>query len=256
MNASMETQRKQDTCANVKVPSAIWNLPDDADTPLPPNPVLEDIAMGHHHHSMTGNNNDDNTVETAPSTEIPDTVKRPNGNGNKFLKTDTSRNNPLLNNRLKSQGRYPTSYNNGMFSSDLLDNVNRDGYGDYDLGGRSPYLVDYPSYDDYYDVVRQRNRNRLKQKPTYDLYDTQGNLGLEFPSQSYPALSRNRNKQFNEKYDEYAGTGINGGAKSVSAKKGDKGGLGGGNKVVDKTKTLSKSSSSNGDKQVEGIAVL
>ena len=267
MNATMEKQRRQDTCANVNVQSAIWNLPDNADVPLPPNPALEDIATGHHHHhAMTGDNNEgDNSVVTAPVTQPPTMRNRgpSNAPGNTFLKTDSSRNNGLLNDRRKPQGRYPTSFNNGDFGTNLLDDANRDSYGDYDVSGRSPYLSDYPNYEDYYDVVRQRNRNRLKSKPSYDLYDSPNSLGYsEFPSQTgFPALSRNRNKDFNEKYDEYAGVGGSGKAESnvinVTAKKGNmarQGAAGGGSRVQDKAKTLPKSSS--GTNQGEGIAVL
>lgn len=283
MNATLEKQRRKDTCSNVGVRSAVQNLPADSDVPLPPNAALEDAAHGHHHHAMTGDNNDDdNNVEipTTPESEIqtvskPVGVKRPNSQGNTFLRSDGSRKTSMLKNPQKSQNRLSTSFsssnNKGVFSPNFLDNVDRNRYADYGLGGRSAYLLDYPNYDDYYDVMRQRNRNRMK-KPLYDLYDSPNNLGFsEFPQTSYPALSRNRNKEFNEKYDEYAAIDMNGQGKgnvhSVVGKKGGAGpGLGAisgtnlgadaGSKMVEGTKNQTQSSSvpTGGDKgQVEGI---
>lgn len=264
MNATLENQRKSDTCANVRVPQAVNHLPADADEPLPPNPALEDIAMGHHHHVMNNNHNDDQNASpsTAAEPEVPVFNKpvgnkRPDSPGNNVLKQDSNRKSKtnLLNERLRPQGRLSTSYNsndnNRVFGSNFLDNVDQGGYDDYNVQGRSAYL-DYPNYD-YFDVMRQRNRNRLK-KPVYDLYDTTNNLGFSdfSPKSSYPSLSRNRNKEFNEKYDEYAngessGHG-NGKVLSVSAKKGDYGRKGADNVVVDKTNTAVKSSSSSESK--------
>ncbi|XP_052793930.1 peptidyl-glycine alpha-amidating monooxygenase-like isoform X2 [Mya arenaria] len=55
MNATLESQRGVDTCEGNTVSWVFDNIPTDSDTPLPFNPALEDVAMGHHHHhAMTG----------------------------------------------------------------------------------------------------------------------------------------------------------------------------------------------------------
>ena len=52
MNATLESQRGESTCTGNREPQMMVGLPLDADEPLPPNPALEEVAMGHHHHAM------------------------------------------------------------------------------------------------------------------------------------------------------------------------------------------------------------
>lgn len=51
MDAAMENARGSDTCPGNNVPLVTANLPADSDTPLPPNPMLEEDAKGHVHHA-------------------------------------------------------------------------------------------------------------------------------------------------------------------------------------------------------------
>ena len=44
-------------CGGSRYPSLVKNMPADSDVPLPPNPLLDDVAHGHHHphhHSAMG----------------------------------------------------------------------------------------------------------------------------------------------------------------------------------------------------------
>lgn len=207
MESSRENERGSDTCYRNSQRQVFQNIPADSDVPLPPNPALEGAAGSHHHHGMAGSSNDDNDKVEGPliggqsHTDFhnnPQQILDNAGNG-------------ILKSHYVSQGKLPTS-----FGDSILDDVYRNkgqGYRNkgLDYSGveiqRPPsYLMDYPGLDDYYnEVIQQRSRNRLR-KPVYDVYDSPNYDAefSEFPKNAYSALSRNRNKIFNDKYDEYA----------------------------------------------------
>ncbi|WAR00149.1 AMDB-like protein [Mya arenaria] len=218
MNATLESQRGVDTCEGNTVSWVFDNIPTDSDTPLPFNPALEDVAMGHHHHhAMTGGGDKE---EGKPAGGL-DKISPP---GNTIVAQPGGKTKDIGNNLLKSSNNGDGLNKNGFklpskgsvagFDNDFGDrfDVGKDRFGlssvnerDYNVGNRRPYFLDYPSYEDYdYDAMRQRGRNRLK-NPQYDWYGAVDNLGFsDFPKGSLPKLSRNRNKNFNNKYDEYA----------------------------------------------------
>ena len=213
MNATLESQRGETTCTGNHEPQMVVGLPLDADEPLPPNPALEDVAMGHHHHAMKDEGRGSTTGAT-PTDQGDTTPARPlnSHTGKLHLASDTHKSNRvgagrngLLASKSSSKGPadlFDRGYDRLGADRLGLSNVNER---DYSLGEQRPYFLDYPNYDDYdYDVLRQRNRNRSKKPSQYDWYDAGDNLGFSDFSKTYPSLSRNRNKIFNNKYDEYA----------------------------------------------------
>jgi hypothetical protein len=202
-------RQRESTCFQNEQRQVFRNIPADSDVPLPPNPALEGTAMGHHHHGMGGNNHDD--TDHTKIDEPPVVNERPQVDLHGNLQNTDKSGNGILRNNYGSQGKLSTS-----FGDSLLDDVYRNndqgygkkgsGYSGVDMRRPPSYMMDYPGLDDYYnEVIQQRSRNRLK-KPIYDLYDNPDyDVSFsEFPKKSYPALSRNRNKMFNDKYDEYA----------------------------------------------------
>ncbi|KAH3839323.1 hypothetical protein DPMN_112751 [Dreissena polymorpha] len=78
MNATLENNRGRGECLGNSVPLLFDSIPADSDTPLPPNPALEDVAMGHHHHSLNGENKEESEKDdTALKQSIPNPVTKP-----------------------------------------------------------------------------------------------------------------------------------------------------------------------------------
>lgn len=221
MNSTMEGRKGPDTCYKNQQRRVFLNYPADSDTPLPPNPALEGVAMAHHHHGMSGSNDDDmegNKVdEPIVDTEHP----LVDFHGDSGISDNSG--NGIVRNGYVSRGKLPTSYGDSLLS-DVYRNDDQgyrskgQGYLGLDMRRPASYVMeDYPGFDDYYnDVIQQRSRNRLK-RPIYDVYDGPNyDIGMsEFPKKAYSALSRNRNKIFNDKYDEYAASAISKSLNSV-----------------------------------------
>ena len=199
MDAAMENQRGQDTCAGNKVPSVTHILPEDSDTPLPPNPVLEEDAKGHSHKvhmQEEGENPEISGPQNFPSNKgIFKQVKSGNG-GDGGMPVDSKDNHYFQGNRK-------------LTASD-----SKSDFDDYSSLVPRPdsHLLSYYDYPDYYDIMRQRSRVK---KPMYDdLMGSRMNSFTDFndpdmmsgPMMAEPSKSRNRNKFFeaaNRKYNDF-----------------------------------------------------
>lgn len=79
MDAAMEDTRGSSTCPGNNEPLVSANLPADSDTPLPPNPVLEEDAKGHAHHTpMQGSGGSPQIADIVPSHKEPTTHPKMN----------------------------------------------------------------------------------------------------------------------------------------------------------------------------------
>ena len=141
-------------CAGNQMPTLIQSLPRGSDVPLPPNPALEDMAMGHHHHhhGMAGGK------EPEPAAVPQQPVQ------------NTAANIGQQNTRYGNQrsGRYPDL--NRYDSRFLHRPYGGDSYDYYSLGGGNGGGGDnFGGRDYFYDeVANQRSRYR---RPSLDRYD-------------------------------------------------------------------------------------
>ena len=206
MDAAMEHSRGSDTCPGNNVPQVSANLPADADTPLPPNPLLEEHAKGHVHHAPV-----EQPSAGGPQTLQPQHVPVHKGIVSQ-VKSGSVGDGNLANvdkdNRLQGNSKYSVSDSKSSFDDD------------YSSFGRrpNPKLLSYYDYPDYYDILRQRSRVK---KPLYD--DLMGSRMNSFSDYTDPGMmmssghmmmdgpskSRNRNKFFvqaaNQHYNDYSG---------------------------------------------------
>ena len=199
----MENARGSDTCPGNNVPLVTANLPADSDTPLPPNPMLEEDAKGHVHHASVEQPSAGGPQTLEPQhvlshKGIISQVKSSSGGGNI---ADSDNDNHLL------QGNTEYSVSNSKSSFD-------DDYSSF-VGRPNPKLLSYYDYPDYYDIMRQRSRVK---KPLYD--DLLGSRMNGFNDYADPGMmmssghmiegqskSRNRNKFFeaaNQHYNDHS----------------------------------------------------
>ena len=202
----MENARGSDTCPGNNVPQVSADLPPDADTPLPPNPLLEEHAKGHVHH----------TPVEQPSAGGPQTLEPQHVPEHKGILSQVKSSSIGGGNLADSKTDNHLIQGNTKYSAaDSKSNFDDD---DYSSFGRrpNPKLLSYYDYPDYYDIMRQRSRVK---KPLYDDlmgsrmngftdYADPGMMSSGHMMMDGPSKSRNRNKFFvqaaNQHYNDYS----------------------------------------------------
>ena len=195
MDADMENYRGRDTCGGNSVPLITEGLPEDSDTPLPANPLLEEHAKGHNPKHV-----DESTDN--PDGSLPQLIAAEGGKG--ILKGDKS-------SSIVDKAKIDDNENHFIQGGRKLAASDSDDYNSL-VARPNPYLSDY-DYPDYYDIMRQRMRVK---KPMYE--DFLGSRMNGFSDYNEPSnlmadmmagqsKSRNRNKFFeaaNRQYNDYS----------------------------------------------------